>query len=243
MPAEGGPIQASWERLARRENGLTEGVDDDWWPWRVLGLYDDSPAGAVMTPEEIPDGYAAYSQEQLTGEWGFGLSCSHLVAHTPEAALALFAYFRRFKGVGKRLEWNGPPVEPLVALLPEQSVRKARTFRNMSRILDVVGALESRGYPDVSGSTSFRVDDPLFPENSGTFQLEADEGKVQVTRGSNDDARGVAPITIGGLSSIYAGYLSPLQAAAVGLVPLDHPAIDLLGRLFAGPVAWTPDFF
>jgi len=243
VPPDGGPIRDSWERLARRENGLTEGVDDDWWPWRVLGRYDDAPTGAVMTPEEIPDGYAAYSQEQLTEEWGFSLSCSHLVAHTPVAAMALFAHFRRFKGVGKRLEWNGPPVEPLVALLPEQSVRKARTFRNMSRILDVIGALESRGYPEVTGSATFTVIDPLFPENDGTFMLEAEDGKVHVTRRPSAERPAEAAITIGGLSSIYVGYLSPGQAAAVGLVPGDDPSLDLLGRLFAGPVAWTPDFF
>jgi predicted acetyltransferase len=241
VPPDGGPIRESWERLARHENGLTEGVDDDWWPWRVLLRYDDSPVGAVMTPEETPDGYAAYSQEQLTGEWGFGLECSHLVAHTPEAALALFAYFRRFKGVGKRLEWNGPPVEPLVALLPEQSVRKSRMFRNMSRILDVVGAFESRGYPDVTGSATFTVDDPLFPENAGTFVLEAEEGKVQLSRQSGGEGAAIFPV--GGLSTLFTGYLTPLQAASVGLIPPDHPALDLLGRLFAGPVAWTPDFF
>ncbi len=168
VPPGGGPIRASWERLARRENGMTEGVDDDWWPWRVLGAYDVEPSGAVMTSEEVPVGYAAYALEALTGdEWGYRISCFHLVAHTREAGLALFGHFRRFKGVGKELEWNGPPVEPLMALFPEQAVRSARLFRNMSRILDVPSALESRGYPDVTGAATFAVEDPLFPDNRG----------------------------------------------------------------------------
>src|SRR5207253_9763535 len=71
VPPDAGPVRASWERLARRENGLTEGVDDDWWPWRVLGRWSHDQAGAVMTGEEVPHGYAGYRQEEMADEWGF----------------------------------------------------------------------------------------------------------------------------------------------------------------------------
>ncbi len=37
--------------------------------------------------------------------------------------------------------------------------------------------------------------------------------------------------------------MTPRQAAAVGLVDASHPALELLGKLFAGPVPWTSDFF
>jgi predicted acetyltransferase len=244
MPEDGGPARASYVRLAARENGLTEGMDDDWWPWRVLGRYVPDPGGAVMTAEEIPDGYAAYRQENLENEWGYRVACSHLVAHTREAALTLLSYFRRFKGVGMEIEWQGPPVEPLALLLPEQSFEVPWVFRNMSRILDVAGAFESRGYPDdVSGSVAFAVADPMFEENSGTFVLEAENGKVRVARDGPETRSAGEPLTIGALTSIFTGYVTPSDACALGLMPADHPAGPLFARLFVGSSPWTPDFF
>jgi predicted acetyltransferase len=241
VPEDGGPVKVSHERLAVQENGLTAGVDDDWWPTRVLHRWTAAPRGAVMTPGDVPDGYAAYRQESLPDEWGYRLACSHLIAHTREAALALFAYFRRFKGVGEGLEWHGPPTEPLALLLAEQSLKPVWVFRNMSRILDVPAAFESRGYPPVTGSATFSVEDDLFPDNQGPFLVEADAGRVQVTRAP--DGTAAKPIPIGALSSMFTSYVTPPQAGRMGLVDPEHSALDLLGRLFAGPPPWTPDFF
>ena len=241
IPEDGGSVKASHERLAVRENGLTAGVDDDWWPARVLNRWSSAAKGTVMVPGEVPDGYAAYRQESLPDEWGYRLVCSHLVAHTREAGLALLSYFRRFKGVGQDLEWHGSPTEPLALLLAEQSLTPVWVFRNMSRILDVPAALESRGYGDVSGSTTFAVDDDLFPDNQGPFLLEADGGRVQVSRAP--DGAAAKPLPIGALSSMFTSYVTPVQAARVGLVDPEHPALPVFGRLFAGPAPWTPDFF
>jgi predicted acetyltransferase len=240
------PLLASYHRLAERENGLTEGVEDDWWTVRILGRENPAgPATAVATPGPDPDGYAVFRQEAVQGGdgWGFDLVCSHLVASTPAAARALFGYFRRFRGLGQDLTWHGPPTEPLAMLLPEQSLETASTFRNMSRILDVKTALEGRGYPtDVSGAATISVIDPVLPENTGAFDIEADGGKVRVTR--LDAGPGGRPsLGIGALTTMFAGYLTPAQAVRGGLVDPTHPALDLLGRLFAGPPAWTPDFF
>ncbi|MFN2590852.1 MAG: sterol carrier protein domain-containing protein, partial [Actinomycetota bacterium] len=150
-------------------------------------------------------------------------------------------YFRRFKGVGQDLEWHGAPTEPLALLLAEQSLSPVWVFRNMSRILDVPGALEARGYPEVSGSGVFAVDDDLFPDNRGAFLIEADGGKVHVSRAP--DGTAAEPIRIGALSSLFTGYATPQQASRMGMVNPDHPALELFGRLFAGPSPWTPDFF
>ena len=113
----------------------------------------------------------------------------------------------------------------------------------MSRILDVPSAFEARGYPDVIGSATFSVEDPLFADNTGTFLLEAHEGKVQVTRQPVGRTVAGAPISIGALATMFTGFLTPPEAAAVGLIDPDHPALGLLERLFAGPAPWTPDFF
>src|SRR5204863_5113458 len=128
-------------------------------------------------------------------------------------------------------------------LLPEQSFRLHREFRNMSRILDVPTALESRGYPaSVTGSSAFTVDDPLFQENAGSFLVEAAGGRVQVTTQPGGRGAGGPAIGVGALSAMFTGYVTPAVAARVGLVDPDDPALDLFARLFAGPPPWTPDF-
>lgn len=243
VPDDGGPARASFERLARSENGLTEGEDDDWWPSRVLNETRSEPHSAVMTAEEVPDGYAAFREHDLTGAWGYRVACTHLVAHTRAAASALLAFFARFKGVGMELEWFGPPTEPLAMVFAEQSLTPVFSFRNMSRILDVSGALEARGYPDVTGAATFVVDDPAFEDNRGPFRVEAERGKVRVERAHDRDAERHGAIAIGSLSALFTGYLTVPAALRMGLVDEAHPALELLGRLFAGPAPWTPDFF
>ena len=114
----------------------------------------------------------------------------------------------------------------------------------MSRILDVPSAFESRGYPDVTGSATFSVEDPMFEDNTGTFLLEAGQGKVRVGRHPvTGGASSGAAIPIGALTAMFTGFVTPSAAAAMGLIDPDHPALGLFERLFAGPAPWTPDFF
>jgi predicted acetyltransferase len=244
MPEEQGGLRASFRRLAERENGIVEGLEDDWWKYRVFGSHsEEKPGGTVASAEDVPEGYAAYRQERLGEMEGFRVACTHLVAHTRRAGLALLGYFRRFKGVGRELTWQGPPSDPLAFLIPEQELEFVSDWRFMSRILDVRAALEGRGYPeDVSGETTIGVRDPMFEENDGTFRLEAERGKLRVSR-LGETPRPERAIAVGALSSLLAGYVTPSAAARAGLVDSGLPALDLLGRLFAGPAPWTPDFF
>jgi hypothetical protein len=48
---------------------------------------------------------------------------------------------------------------------------------------------------------------------------------------------------IGTLSSMYSGFLSPFDAARLGLVDGDDPAIPVLARLLAGPPPFMYDWF
>ena len=241
MPEDPDLLKASLRRLAQRENGVTEGLEEDWWHFRVFDRVHID-AAAVMTPEEIPDGYATYRQEEMPEAWGYRVICTHLVANTRRAALALLGYFRGFKGVGQELQWAGPPTEPMALLLGEPSLKIVDSFRFMSRILDVPGALEARGYPEVDGEATLAVQDPLIEENSGVFRLDAEAGKVRVSRLGEMRPAGRA-IGIGALSSMFSGYLTPWAAARIGLVEAGDPALPLLEMLFAGPAPWTPDHF
>jgi predicted acetyltransferase len=124
-------------------------------------------------------------------------------------------------------------------LVEEQRVRPVWSFQWMLRLLDVVGAIEGRGYPPVSVEMVLAVEDALFPENRGPWRVVADGGVVSVSPASSG-AR-VRPISIGTLSSLYSGFLSASDAVGLGLV--DASAAPMLTRLFGGPAPWMHDFF
>jgi predicted acetyltransferase len=125
-------------------------------------------------------------------------------------------------------------------LSESRSVERASEFPWMTRLLDVPGAFEARGYPAVDGSCVIAVDDPLFPENAGPFLVEANGGKVSVTP-TDDAAR--RPIPVGLLSALFTGNLSTGDLVRLGGADHDDPALPVLAPLFAGPPPWSPDFF
>jgi predicted acetyltransferase len=235
-------LRACYEAFAAGRTGLVEGEDDDWWRVRVLQRWnrDAATRAVVVRGSEGVEGYACFSLE-TRGEWkGFDIECTHLVGRTRRALSGLLDYFRRYRGVGRGLVWVGPPNEPLALLLNEESAQVRRHMRYMSRLLDVPGALEARGYPEaVSGEMVLEVDDPMFKDNRGPFQVTAEGGKVRVSRTDN---RGLL-IPVGTLSSLFAGFISPLDLAMVGDLPGDDPALPFLGALFAGPPPWMMDHF
>jgi predicted acetyltransferase len=254
LPAsEGGPVHAfdqedpeplgeCFRRFAEGQNGVIESEAEDWWPTRILRrVGPEVVSHTVVVPgADGIDGYAAFTREDLQQDFGFRLSCTHLVANTRQSLESLLGYFRRFQGIGRELRWQGPPNEPIALLLPEQSLQATFTFRFMLRILDVAAALEGRGYPDVDGEATIAVTDELFPDNAGTYELTGDGGKVKVER---VDRKAPSAVPIGMLSALYSGYLTPEDLVRLGHLEGSDPAVTVLARLFAGPPPWMPDWF
>jgi predicted acetyltransferase len=110
----------------------------------------------------------------------------------------------------------------------------------MMRILDVTAALEGRGYPEVEGEATIAVADDIFTENTRTYALSSDSGKLRVEAVSR---RARTELPIGMLSALYSGYVTPNDLVRLGQLDPADPAIGLLSRLFAGPPPWMPDFF
>ncbi len=235
-------LKQCYRRFASGHNGPAEGDDDQWWQRRVLRRFnpDQLTRAVVVRGDDGVEGYSAFAVEDIADEWGHRLACGHLVATTRRAATALLGYFRRYASLGPEVTWHGPPNEPLALLVPEQVVKADWTFRFMSRLLDVRGALEARGYPDVDGEATIAVADDLFPDNDGTFRITAEGGAVKVA--FSDGAHG-RPVPIGMLSALYTSYLSTVDLVHLGVLDAGDPAIPVLSRLFDGPASWMPDFF
>ena len=235
-------IRECFRRFAPTQSGPLWFEDEGWWRHRVLRISDPDvvPHVVVATGPDGVEGYACYGRGERAG-FGIDPACTHLVSRTRRAGAALLGYFGGFHSVGETVTWHGPPNEPLALLLAEsRSVTQTFEFRWMSRILDVPRALEARGYPAVDGDCVIAVDDPLFPENAGPFRIESNGGKVTVSP-ADGPAEGAIPVGL--LSALYTGYLSAFDLVRLGAIREDDPAVPVLGRLFAGPPPWSPDFF
>ena len=128
----------------------------------------------------------------------------------------------------------------MTLLVGTQAVTVADRYRWMLRILDVRGALEGRGYPSIDAEATFAIEDPRYAENTGVWRLQLSNGEPKVELGSSHDRR---PLSIGAFSSMFSGYLRPVDAVRLGYLDGDDPAVEALGAILSGPDPWCPFFF
>jgi predicted acetyltransferase len=236
-------IMACYARwLARRTGtiepdatfGRTRLLERPWDEWhRAVVARDDGTITGFAIFTRAPDDSGHLS-------FGFGLKCSMFVAEDDRALHALIAYATGYRGLGRWLGWSGPPNDPLTLLVGVQAVETAYQYRWMLRILDVRGALEGRGYPPIDAEATFAIEDPRYAENTGVWRLRLSAGEPKVEPGSSHDRR---PLSIAAFSSMFSGYLRPVDAVRLGYLDGDDPAVDALGAMLSGPDPWCPFFF
>lgn len=124
-------------------------------------------------------------------------------------------------------------------MVDEQSLTVDLHYRWMFRLLDVRAAFERRGWPPIDAEAVFTVDDPMFQDNDGPWQLWVGRGEASMSR----IERGPRAISIGTLSSMFTGYLRAPDAVRLGLLDSRDPAVGGFERLFAGPEPWCPFLF
>jgi predicted acetyltransferase len=163
------------------------------------------------------------------------------VAVTPRALRGLLGYFHGHRGLGRWLEWSGPPNDPIAMLVPEQHVRAHRRWDWMLRILDVEAAFSGRGYPPIEAEATFAVFDPRYKANTGTFRLEVSGGRGSIARAPN--APDTPPVPIGTVSAMFTGHLRVHDAARLGALRHDDPAVPSLAAMLDGPAPWNPFWF
>jgi hypothetical protein len=86
----------------------------------------------------------------------------------------------------------------------------------------------------------FAIDDPRYAENAGVWHLRLSAGEPKVERGSSHDRR---PLPIGAFSSMFSGYLRPVDAVRLGFLDADDPAVGALDAMLTGADPWCPFFF
>jgi predicted acetyltransferase len=125
-------------------------------------------------------------------------------------------------------------------LAPEQELQVLAQTRWMTRVVDAAGAVAMRGYAEsVEVEVPIALDDPVLPENGGSYVLRVSKGQGELARvAQGADAPQLA---IGGFASLYTGFASSARLVRAGLLTggtaSQRAALD---AVFAGPapVCW-----
>ncbi|MDQ2808046.1 MAG: GNAT family N-acetyltransferase [Chloroflexota bacterium] len=230
-------LMGIYDAWAPRYNGMLA-RDAVWWRGRKLDPRDNlfywrDPAGK-------PRAYVRYTFKE-TGPWQRRLE-AQVVALDPAAWQAVLGFLRNHDSQAQEVTLNLPEDSRLLALLDDPRFKIEIDPGFMLRINDVAAALQARGYaPEAAGEIIVQVAEGWVQLTPTTYRMDVSDGRATVTAVTAEpqlslDARALA--------QLYSGYLTPRQAADLGLLTVHDPAA--LGRaqaMFAGPTAYLADFF
>lgn len=232
-------IAPLYERARQRRPGLLS-RNDAWWHHLVVndlaeGRHGAGPRNIAVLPD---GGYALY---RLKPDWtddgvpdGIVL-VGELISLDPEAAAKLWTFLATTDLAGSVRAASRPLDDPLPSMLVDASRAHITTFPPMFvRLLDVPAALQARRYRS-NGELTLEVDDPTFPERSGTFHLEVAGGEGRCTPTDRPPEVRMGTET---LSTIYLGGVSPrVLAQARRIEETAAGAVDRLADLLSTELA------
>jgi len=221
----------------------------EWWTHRIFADPESWRDGMSMlrfiVADEggVPTGYATFRQkakwEGFVSEGQVGVE--ELIALTPAAHTALWAFLTNIDLFPKLEYWNTPVDDPL----PFKVRDHRRVGRRLNdalylRVMDVVAALEARTY-EIDGRLLIGVDDSTRPEVSGTYLLEVEDGSGSCTR---VDVPAEVRLAADVLGHLYLGGGDALSMAAAGRIDGDPELVRRLHRLFRTDAPpWCPEVF
>jgi predicted acetyltransferase len=187
---------------------------------------------------DSPEGYVVFLQRRQNGE--AVISIRDWVLTTPAALQTFWAFMASQRSQIDQVIWNSGLIDPLSTVLADQVARPLGGDRWMLRIINVVKALESRGYPAGCATKLYlTIQDEQLPQNSDTFCLSIDHGQVTVTR---QPGQGLT-LSIRALASLYSGFFSPDQLCWMGQLDGSTEARAIATQVFMSSSPWMPDFF
>ncbi|MFQ4146382.1 enhanced intracellular survival protein Eis [Chlorogloeopsis sp. ULAP02] len=187
---------------------------------------------------DYPQGYIIFSQHSTENDTI--LRIKDWVILTAAAARTFWSFMSNHRSQIDKVRWRGSTIDALTLLLPEQTAKIRSTNYWMLRVLNVVKALEKRGYPlSVEAELHLEIQDDLLAENNGKFILSVANGRGEVTSGG----KGELQLDIRGLAPLYTGLFTPLQLQLAGKLDATETALFAATQIFTGASPWMPDFF
>lgn len=208
------------------------------WQERTQPEQKEPIFGYLLGSTEQPEGYLIFSQHRI--ENTSILRIKDWVALTPAAGQSFWTFLADHRSQIRKVQWRGTAIDPLMLLLPEQTAKIRSIEYWMLRVVNVVSALEKRGYPtEIETELHLQVHDDLLSQNNGKFILSVASGQGKVTQGG----KGELQLNIRGLAPLYTGLFTPRQLQSTGQLTATETALATATSLFSGTSPWMPDFF
>ncbi len=188
--------------------------------------------------KDKPQGYILFSQHSK--ENGAILRIKDWVILTSAAAQSFWSFLASHRSQIDQVRWRSSVSDSLTLLLPEQTAKMSSQFRWMLRIVDIVKALEMRGYPSgIETELHLDIQDNLLDANHGKFILSVANGRGEVTKGG----KGELQLDVRELAPIYTSLFTPYHLQIAGKLHGTETAISAATQIFAGASPWVADFF
>lgn len=236
-----------YRRFIEQRNGYLR-RSEEWWRAGVLrNLYGRSPRHldvAVWVREDGQwTGYVIYTTRR-TGEFTSQFTIRDFAALDADAYRGLLEYILRHD-LNTEMIWAAPVDDPFLSVVEDPGRIKAELWPGMMlRLVDVAKAITDRPcLVDTPGQRLvLEVADGAAPWNQGRWRLEAEGGRVQVTK--TEEFPDLS-IDVSVLAALFSGHLSASEAARVGLLSVHTAsALGAADRIFAPRcAAFTSDWF
>ncbi|MDZ8187773.1 MAG: GNAT family N-acetyltransferase [Nostoc sp. ChiSLP02] len=188
--------------------------------------------------KDQPQGYIIFTQERTQD--GEIIVIKDWVVKTLAATQTLWSLLASHRSQIQRVRWKSSAIDTLTLALPEQTAKIATQFRWMLRIVDLVKALEMRGYPlGIETELHLDIQDKLLDANNGKFILSVANGRGEVKKGG----KGELQLDIRELAPIYTSLFSPYHLQIAGKLHGTETAISAATQIFAASSPWVADFF
>lgn len=238
------PVASNYEvfhKLYDRQAQLTNGyLDRHQCNWQNIIKSEEKEAvyAYLIGSTDKPEGYMIFSQHQV--ENSTLITVRDWVVLTNAAAQTLWCFLGNQRAQIEKVRWKSSAVDLLTLMLPEQSFKPRFIDRWMLRVVDVVKALEKRGYPPgIQAQLHLEVEDDLIAENNGNFILSVANGRGEVSIGG----KGELKLDIKGLAPLYTGLFTPHQLQLMGKLEATETALLAATQIFAGASPWMADYF
>ncbi len=208
-----------------------------WWN-AVLGPRQSWLGGGkqLLAVHESGAGYVLFTEDIAHGRQGLAeadISIGELIAADVAVELDLWRFVAALPWA-RRIKWHFAPVDPA----PLFWLRDVRQLRRMShfdmywvRPLDVAALVAARSFA-VDAAVRIQVDDPLYPDLTGCFDLRAESGAGTWTAARGEPELRLA---VADLGALWLGGATARQLLAVGRIGGDAGAALRLDALLATP--------
>ncbi|NEU78502.1 GNAT family N-acetyltransferase [Nostoc sp. UIC 10630] len=192
----------------------------------------------LIGTKDQPQGYIIFTQERTDNSEI--LFVKDWVLSTVDAAQSFWSFLASHRSQIQQVRWKSSAIDSLTLLLPEQTAKIKNTSRWMLRLVDIVKALELRGYPTgIQTELHLEIQDNLLTGNNGKFILSVANGRGEVTKGG----KGELQLDIRELAPLYTSLFTPYHLQIAGKLNGTETAILAATQIFAGASPWMADFF